>query len=143
MKPFIILRILAAMALAGCAGGMAAAPNFLNGNYYMAGDETCVQIQQIAPDRVMCHDKTGQATGYRQAMSMQQMQMYIHHQQVQQAQMQQFTMELQQTAQAWQNAGQMGQPLPRYSAPSVAPVQMPYGRQVRCIGTGIYTNCRY
>lgn len=60
--------------VAGCA--TSPAPNFYNGAYYMAGDASCVHLQAISPTRVMCQNAKGQQTGYRDAMTDQQLMMY-------------------------------------------------------------------
>ncbi|MDP3279483.1 MAG: hypothetical protein Q8M57_00245 [Nitrosomonas sp.] len=75
-----ILVIILVTSLAGCVSS--AAPNFYNGRYYMAGDESCVQIRALSDTRVMCADTNGKETGYREAMTDQQLQMYQHNQQM-------------------------------------------------------------
>ena len=47
----------------------AAKPNLFNGQYYMAGDSNCVNGRQVAPNKIMCIDKDGNDTGWRQALS--------------------------------------------------------------------------
>ncbi|MDT8451554.1 MAG: hypothetical protein RQ936_02270 [Gammaproteobacteria bacterium] len=69
--------------LAGCASAM---PNFYNGKYYMAGDSNCVRARQYTEDKIMCINSNGDETGWRAAMTDQQLQMYQHNQQRQQQQ---------------------------------------------------------
>ena len=86
----------------------------------------------------MCIDSNGRDSGYRDAMTDQQLQMYQFNQQMQAQQMQQLNQQLQQTGKAWQPP-----PPQPYTAPQVTPLTPPGGNQVRCINAGVYTNCRY
>lgn len=136
-----------ALALAGCAGGSGptAAPNFMNGYYYLAGDSTCTQIRQIAVGRVMCVNPQGQDTGYRDAMTDQQIQMWQYQNQMAQQQAAAsraaFAAQLQQTAASVQPYA----PLYNFQPPTVAPLVMPGSNSVSCItvSDGFYTHCRY
>lgn len=119
MKYVLIAAV--ALMIAGCAS--TAAPNFFNGNYYMAGDSSCVRVRQLSSTRVMCMDKKGNDTGYRDAMTYEQMQAYQLHVLNQQVQMQQITQKLQQTGQTFHNAGhQILQQSQQYTAPQVQPI---------------------
>ncbi len=132
---------LACVLLAGCA--TSAAPNFFNGNYYMAGDATCKQVRALSPTRVMCIDKKGNDTGYRDALTAEQLQMYHMQMQYQQAQAQLYSQELQRSNQALQNSTQqLLQQSQQYTAPQVAPITPPGGYQTRCLVNGIYVSCR-
>lgn len=111
--------------IAGCASS--AAPNYFNGNYYLAGDRDCVRVEQLSSTRVMCMDKKGNFTGNRDAMTPQQIQMYQMQALHQQMQLQQLTQQLQQTGQAFQNSAQQTlQQSQQYTAPQ-ANVAAPYG----------------
>lgn len=66
------------MFLSGCASEPA--PNFYNGRYYMAGDDSCVLVSALSDTRVMCHDKDGNEMGYRDAMTTEQLTMWNHQQ---------------------------------------------------------------
>jgi hypothetical protein len=88
----------------------------------------------------MCLDSDGIATGYRESMTSQQMQMYQYQQYNNQMQMRQLNQSMQQTNQSIQQSAPQYQP---YTAPAVTPITPPGGNQVRCISTDIYTNCRY
>lgn len=128
--------------LVGCANS--AAPNFINGQYYMAGDSACSRYQTLPESRIMCIDSSGNYSGYREALTSQQLQMYQYQQVNQQAQMQQVNQQLQQMGQSWQQSGQQAlEQSQQYTAPGVAPIQPLGGNQIRCINTGVYTNCRY
>ena len=76
-----ILLIILISTLVGCAS---AKPNFYNGRYYMTGDSDCVKGRAISESRIMCANSKGQETGYRDAMTDQQLQMYQHNQQMSQ-----------------------------------------------------------
>lgn len=140
MRVFVLL-IFTAM-LSACA--TTAAPNFFNGNYYMAGDDSCRKFRQISDRAIMCMDSQGRETGYREAMTPQQMQMYQAHQLNQQMQMQRLTQQLNQMGQSYQRSAEtMYQQSQQYYPPAVQPITPPGGNQIRCINAGIYTNCRY
>ena len=126
------------LSLSGCASDPA--PNYFNGGYYMAGDPSCVRMSVVWQGRIMCHNSDGVATGYRDEMSPQQIQMYQYQQYNNQAQMQQLNQSIQQAGQSFQQTGQQYQP---YTPPAVTPITPPGGNQIRCISTDIYTNCRY
>ncbi len=51
-------------------------PYFFNGQYYMAGDASCERVQALSDTRVMCIDKDGYNTGYRDAMTVEQITMW-------------------------------------------------------------------
>ncbi len=59
-----------------------ARPFALNGNYFVGGDKACVQYRVLSSDRIMCLDKHGNETGYRNAMTTQELQMYMQQQQI-------------------------------------------------------------
>lgn len=82
MKKIIVVAGI--LFISGCA--TTAMPNYFNGNYYMAGDDTCRQVRPLSATRVMCMDASGRETGYRDAMTVEQMQMYQMSQQQAQSQ---------------------------------------------------------
>lgn len=67
-------KIACLMLLTGCA--TAPVPNFFNGQYYMAGDASCKAVRALSETRVMCIDKDGNETGYRDAMTVEQIAMW-------------------------------------------------------------------
>lgn len=138
MRNIFILTAL--IFIAGCA---TQAPVYVNGKYYLAGDSKCVSYTPTENDQIHCSDSKGEYFTYRDALTPQDIQMYQWNQQYQQVQMQQLNQSVQQAGQSWQNAGQQIQQVPQYQAPTVAPINNPNGNQVRCINSGIYTNCRY
>lgn len=98
----------------------------------MAGDSNCVQMRQLSSTRIMCIDKNGQSTGYREAMTSEQMQMYRMQMLNEQAQMEQLNRQIQQTGQSFQNSGQqILQQSQSYTAPQV--------QQVPSYGSGTTT----
>lgn len=64
-KVFIAAGVL--LLISGCA--TTAVPNYYNGNYYMTGDSNCRQGRPLSETRIMCMDKNGAETGYRDAMT--------------------------------------------------------------------------
>lgn len=119
--------------LAGCAS-TSQYPVFINGHYYMAGDKDCHlhDVHKFQP-LIKCFTSDGKETGVRAAMTDQQLQMW-QTQQVIQAQ------QIAATNQRLMTPAPMVQ-YPVMQTPTVTP--LPGSNQVRCIGTGIYTNCRY
>lgn len=55
----------------------------------MAGDKSCSNYRILSDSRIMCINKKGEETGYRDAMSNQQLQMYMYQQQQEQQLIQQ------------------------------------------------------
>lgn len=78
------MRTLGALALVVLLSSCAA-PSFYNGKYYMAGDLDCQSMKQVDDNRVTCYDSEKNETGYRTAMTDQQLQMYMHQQSMSQA----------------------------------------------------------
>lgn len=68
--------LIAILTFAGCA----AKPNLVNGKYYMGGDSNCRKYRALSDDQIMCVNSDGQETGYRNAMSDQELQMYYYNQ---------------------------------------------------------------
>lgn len=117
--------------LSGCV--TSAVPTLDHGNYYMTGDSACRSYQAHMTERhIICKDSKGQPTERREAMTLQQMQMY---QMAVQSQQQQ-----RQVAYDYQPMPVIN--YPQMNTPQVTPLTLGGGNQVRCISTGIYTNCR-
>ncbi|HAU5801587.1 TPA: hypothetical protein JD404_16420 [Citrobacter freundii] len=86
----------------------------------MGGDESCTNYRTIDYARIMCLNDDGVETGYRDAMTPEQIQMYQSMQINQQIQMAQLNQQLQQTGQTFQNSGQqILQQSQSYQAPQV------------------------
>jgi hypothetical protein len=79
MKIVLLMGLI--VILTGC---RYAQPNFYNGRYYMAGDKNCARMKKLSDTRIMCENTDGKETGYRDAMTDQQLQMWRHNQQIQQ-----------------------------------------------------------
>ena len=118
------------------------APNFYNGRYYMAGDDNCVMMRALSPDRIMCINSKKQESGYRDALTDQQLYMYQQTVMQQQAANQQVYANL--AAQSAARSAARHQALVNLALQPQAPLLTPPGgNQVRCISTGVYTNCQY
>lgn len=74
----ILTLALVTILLGGCASAM---PNFVNGKYYMGGDSNCSRYRILSESQIMCINEDGKDTGYRNAMTDQQLQMYQMQQQ--------------------------------------------------------------
>lgn len=104
----------------------------------MGGDSDCVRYDVVTPTRILCSNAKRQPTGYRDALTPQQITAY---------QQMSVAMAAQQQAQQAQQPAYIPQPMqapnyPTMATPQVSPIEPPGGNQVRCISTGIYTNCR-
>lgn len=137
-KRAIGLLAVVAAALTACASN--AELTAINGGYYLAGDSSCVRYRMLSPMRIMCINTDGQESGYRDAMSPQQLQVYLYNRQVQAQEMQQLTQSVQQLGNSFQPYPQYQQY--QYVAPQVMPIAPPGRNQMRCVSTGFYTNCR-
>ena len=137
----IVSAVLTALITGGCA--TSAAPRYVNGNYYMVGDATCVRGRMLSSTRIMCADKQGNDTGYRDAMTPEQMQMYQMQLAQQQIQMQQLNQQLQQAGNQFNQMSQQSlQQMQQYTPPAAAPIAPSRTYDTRCINVGIYTSCK-
>ena len=69
------------VALTACANDPAL--NFVNGRYYIAGDKDCKYSRSISDSQIMCLDQNSNETGYRNALTSDEVQMFAYNQQVQ------------------------------------------------------------
>jgi hypothetical protein len=67
--------------LSSCGG--TPGPQFYNGNYYWI-DSNCVEVRPVTATSIECRNSDKVSTGYRNAMTDQQMDMYRHNQQMEQ-----------------------------------------------------------
>jgi len=89
----ILFTVIILLSFSGCT--KMAMPNFYNGHYFMAGDNNCRRVRMISDTRIMCYTSEGKETGYRDAMTDQQLSMYRYNQQMRQQQSQQLSQSLQ------------------------------------------------
>jgi hypothetical protein len=106
----ILLVALIAAALAGCAS--TASPVWHEGQYYMVGDDACSDAYPLTKTRVVCYDVDGNETGYRDAMTEAELNMWMHQQKM--AELQQQQQELEAAA----RRTRLNQQLQQYSLPS-------------------------
>lgn len=137
-----VLSAIALLSLAGCA--TYAQPNAFGGRYYMTGDAACALVRPAGPGRILCSDAKDKPTGYRAAMSQDELYMYQMQVMQQQAESNAAVAQINANNQAMaaQNAAQMQQNS-MWRPPAAQPVYTPNSNQVRCIGVGIYASCRY
>lgn len=81
-KSSLLLTAIFVLILTGCAS--TAMPNNIAGKFYMAGDSNCVRYRQLTNSRIMCIDENGREVGYRDAMTDQELQMYMHNRTIEQ-----------------------------------------------------------
>lgn len=89
----VLLSVVIMFAFFGCA--RTATPNNIAGKFYMAGDSNCVRYRQLSSTRILCIDTNGAETGYRDAMTDQELQMYMHNRTIAQQQSAQLNQSLQ------------------------------------------------
>ena len=64
--------------------GCSASPQFLRGHYYMTGDSNCRYSRALTDTSIECYNSDDELTGYRDAMTNQQLEMYRHKEQMEQ-----------------------------------------------------------
>lgn len=107
-----VLMVVATLLVTGC---RMAGPQWIQGNYYMAGDSRCVR-GQISYQGLECYDRQGTFTEYRRALTPEEVQNY-------QVQTQQLQDSIHQAGQSWANAGQqIRNQSQQYQAPQVQPI---------------------
>jgi hypothetical protein len=81
--PFLIAS---AILVTGCSSNIY--PSYHAGKYYlMGGDDRCQYVQQVSDTRIMCLDEDRNETGYRDALTGDELNHYLAQQQIYQAQM--------------------------------------------------------
>ncbi len=114
----VVFYIILGFLVFGCA--TPAAPNFFNGQYYMAGDTSCKSIRPLSETRVMCIDEDGIETGYRDAMTVQQIAMWSQRQAIEAQEMANIRQSIRQNNQALaQQTQQVLNQNQQYSVPKV------------------------
>lgn len=112
----------------------------------MSGDEACARVNALPDGKILCYTKEGTPTGYRNPMSVADMQMYSLQRAQQQAEIQDFNNSMNAMANdANRNAQAMLDSTRSFSTPTPGAWSHYGSRQVRCIGieTYNYVNCRY
>lgn len=140
----IALAGLAALTLVGCASNPS--PQYINGNYFMTGDANCAKWQTNGSNRIMCYTTAGEFTGGRSTMSGSDMQIYQYQTAKQAQEMSDVSASLNALSNSVnQSAQQIRQQSSGWQAPAVNPYPSSSNQidQIRCIQTGIVTNCRY
>lgn len=88
MKKIIII-LSCFFILNACASSPSPQRSQYDGNYYITGGTDCERWRQISNGTIMCYKSDGEtATGYRSAMTQQDMQMYMYQKQQEQIAMQ-------------------------------------------------------
>lgn len=135
------LTCVAALLVSACASGPA--PNFVNGRYFYAGDQNCKRMSDLGDGRIMCYDKKGNQTGWRSAMTGQDMQMYQMRQAQQAQEMADLSRQIDETGQSITgNLNALTNQYRSYTPPAVEPIGQPR-RTFTCVKAGVVTQCRY
>ena len=115
----VVVIIAAAFMASACA--TSAAPNFFNGQYYLAGDSNCKTMNSYTPTTIRCMDSKGNFTGYRSAMTAMDLQYYYSQQAYQAQQIAQTQAQINaNNAQMMQNTQRSLQGVSSYTPPSVS-----------------------
>lgn len=76
-KLSVLTSLASIILLSGCSS---AGPHLINGEYYYGGDSECVSYRQTATQRsdgeISCYNSSGQYTGTRTALSLEEVQQY-------------------------------------------------------------------
>lgn len=123
------LIIASAIILSGCA---TARPPLaaIGGHWFFVGDDECALQVPVSSTRIICSTKKREVTGYREALTEQQLHtinmrlMQVHSaRQQRQIEMDQLNQSLRQAGEAFQRSGQqILQQSQQYSAPTVQPI---------------------
>lgn len=97
-----------------------AVPTFYNGQYYVVGDKSCVRFRAASNANIVCLDKKGNETGYRRAMTEQEIYDY-QRKMAQVGALNQSMQDLGNSANNWSNYYQ--HQAQSYTPPQVQPVQ--------------------
>jgi len=127
--------IFTAIFIVGCNSTPTAQPNFFNGRYYMVGDRSCAQFNEVAGAQISCFDKDLNHTGYREAMTGEELLAY-------QIMLQRQQSSSQASYEPMVQNTMVASP-PPFIPPRIDPIGQSNGGQIRCISTGIYSSCRY
>ncbi len=115
-----ILLFAGLLMLGGCSSS--AYPNLYGGNYYMMGDSNCQYVRPLSETRVMCMDEDQNDTGYRDAMTYDDMRMY-------QAQVEMYNAQMASLGQTLESVGQSvgGSTQPTYQYVPMEQPSLSYG----------------
>jgi hypothetical protein len=140
------MRLIAivATALMTSACATPAAPNFFNGQYYMAGDSNCKAMYVNTPTTIECRNSKGESSGYRNAMTATDIQYYYAQRAYQQQQIAQMQATINaNNAQIQQNTQQVLQSASSYTPPSVYSPTLGGGyASATCTNAGNYLSCQ-
>jgi hypothetical protein len=80
--------------LSGCSSTPSAKMTSLGGKFYMVGDSNCAYYKQRDENSILCANESKQPTGYRNALSDQELQYKMHRERIQQAESAEFNRSL-------------------------------------------------
>lgn len=103
----IFLLCISVLMVSGCT--TSASLQYFNGGYYMVGDKSCVRATPMSSTRIMCIDKKGNHTGWRDAYTPSQIQAYRQNAYEQQLYMQQLNQSMQENVRQSQQIRQQAQ----------------------------------
>lgn len=108
MRKLIILVGL--LSLTACANDPAL--NFVNGRYYIAGDKHCKYSRPISDSQIMCLDKNSKETGYRNALTSDEVQMFAYNRQMEVQALTQSIKNLGESSKTWATQPNIATPSP-------------------------------
>lgn len=80
--------------LSGCSSTPSAKMTSVGGKFYMVGDSNCTYYKQRDENSILCANENKQTTGYRNALSDQELQYKMHRERIQQAESAEFNRSL-------------------------------------------------
>ena len=136
-----ISLLLCPLIIIGCAP--VAEPHLINGQYFMGGDENCIKFLPVSPTRIMCRNSKDENTGYRDAMSPAELQMYQYQKIQAQIQANQFLQQQNAASAAFQqNTNNFLQSIQNNYQPQM-PIFPQRRGNINCLNTGMTINCSY
>lgn len=77
--------LVAILNLSGCSSTPSAKMTNVNGKFYMVGDSNCAYYKKRDDNSILCANENKQTTGYRNALTDQEIQYGMHRERIQQA----------------------------------------------------------
>lgn len=105
-----LLGLVGLLSLNACANDPAL--NIVNGRYYMAGDKNCKFTRYISESQIMCLDKDGNETGYRNALTSEEAQIFAYNQRMQVQALKDSMKDLGDSAKTWETQANVVAPPP-------------------------------
>jgi len=136
---YVASVFVAVLSLSGCSSTPSAKMTSVGGKFYMVGDSNCAYYKQRDENSILCANQNKQTTGYRNALSDQELQYKMHRERIEQAESEKFNRSLsnlnRQINENSRSLDQLNNSIQPY--PSYAP-----SKPINCHQMGTFTQCR-